>query len=324
MFSYEISVCSSLASNATRCSDPNTPDTHDAAVCQIQTSSGSGDKHFKLGEANTTLVYEDGSLKLQYGNGQPCHSGGHRNSTILFICDSSAHVATVSDVTEDQCEYVIEVRTKLACPPAVRASECVFFNGNMSYDFSDLSRSPYQGNWEAQGPNGSVFYINVCQPLNQMVGCSVLSGVCKQTSDSDGHVTYTNLGPAYGAKFEYKLWKGEERIVLTYQNTNTVVGPLQENACPKVEAVFELVCNKSAYTSEVMFMLCSVLLLCSGVVCCLFVVVSCFVAQCCCVQLLLLLLLLYMFIVVFRCCLLFLLFLVCSYMFIVMMPIVLL
>ena len=214
------------------------------------TSSGSG-QHFKLGEPNSTLVYEDGSLRLQYNNGDSCHSGIKRNTTLLFICDSSAHDATVTDVTEDHCDYVIEVRTKLACPPAIRASECVFFNGTQSYDFSDLSRSPFQGNWEARGPDGSIYYINVCEPLNLVTGCSVLSGVCKKTTDSKGNVTHTNLGLAYGAEFDFVRRDGEERIRLTYQYSRQIVGPLPEHECRRVETIIEFTCNKSTFNSEV-------------------------------------------------------------------------
>lgn len=243
---YEISVCSALRSNETQCTDGLSSN---ASVCQVETS---GSHHFKLGEANSTLVYEDGSLKLQYGNGQKCHTGGPRNTTLLFICDSSAHTAAVSNVVEDHCEYVVEVRTKLACPPAVRASECVFFfNGSQSYDFSDLSRSLYQGNWEAVGHNGDVYYINVCQPLNRVVGCSVLSGVCKKTTVSEGHVTYSNLGLAYGAGFSFRRQDDEERIQLTYRYTDPADGPRPQGSCQSVETVIEFICNKSTFGSEV-------------------------------------------------------------------------
>ena len=242
---YEISVCSALRSNETQCTDG---DSSGAAICQVQTDSS---HHFKLGEANSTLVYEDGSLKLQYSNGQKCHTGGSRNATLLFICDSSAHTAAVSNIVEDHCEYVVEVRTKLACPPAVRASECVFFNGSQSYDFSDLSRSLYQGNWEAEGPNGDVYYINVCQPLNRVAGCSVLSGVCKKTTVSEGHVTYSNLGLAYGSGFSYKRQDDEERIQLRYHYTDPAEGPRPQGGCQSVETVIEFICNKSTFGSEV-------------------------------------------------------------------------
>lgn len=242
-YRYEISVCSPLRASDSSCTDG---DTSGAAICQIEDSEGPSGHHYKLGQSNATLLYEDGTLKLVYTHGQTCHSGSRppRNATILFICDSSAHTAVVSNVIEDHCEYVVEVRTKLACPPANRATECVYFNGSNSYDFSDLSRLLDQGNWEARGPDGAVYYINICQPLNHIPGCSVLSGACKVVS-RDGHVTYTDIGMAYDAKFNVTRHDEEERITLTYQTHH------QSEHCSSIRTTIEFICNKTRFNSEV-------------------------------------------------------------------------
>lgn len=239
-YTYEIAVCSSLRSSQTHCTDG---DTHDASVCQVERS---GSHHYKLGQSNSTLLYEDGTLKLVYKDGQKCrHKPWPRNTTILFICDSTAHVASVSSVTEDECEYIVEVRTKLACPPANRATECIFLNGTNSYDFSDLSRSLYRGNWETRGPDGAVFYINVCQPLNRVPGCSALSGACKKVVSHDGHVTYTDIGMAADAEFSVVHRDKEDRISLTYQHHS------QTSQCPNIRTTIEFICNKTTFNSEV-------------------------------------------------------------------------
>ena len=239
-YTYQLSVCSALRSNVTRCNSGNSTN---AAICQVQNSGGN---HYKLGEANSTLVYEDGSLKLVYKNGQKCHHGSRpaRNTTVLFICDSTAHTASISSVTEDHCEYVVEVRTKLACPPANRATECIYLNGTQSYDFSDLSRSLDQGNWETRGPDGSVYYINICQPLNRLPGCSPLAGVCKKELH-DGQVTYTNIGVAYDANFTSVHRDGEDRITLVYHY------PMKSTVCPSIQTTIEFICNKSTLNLEV-------------------------------------------------------------------------
>lgn len=242
-YTYEIAVCSPLRSNQTHCKDD---DSRDASVCQVQRSGG---HHYKLGQSNSTLLYEDGTLKLVYKDGQMCHHKPQpRNSTILFICDSTAHTASVSSVTEDVCEYVVEVRTKLACPPANRASECIFLNGTNSYDFSDLSRSLYRGNWESRSPDGAVYYINVCQPLNRMPGCSALAGACKKVVSHDGHVTYTDIGMAYDTQFTAVHRDGEDRITLTYQSHG------QTSQCPNTQTTIEFICNKTTFNSEVRYL----------------------------------------------------------------------
>ena len=239
-YTYEIAVCSSLQSNMTNCTDG---DSRNAAVCQVENRGSQ--RHFKLGQVNSTLLYVDGSLKLNYTHGQACKtkSKSPRVTTILFICDSTAHNASVSSVTEDRCDYVVEVRTKLACPPANRATECIFLNKTNSYDFSDLSRSLNQGNWETRSPDGSVYYINICQPLNRLPGCSPLAGICKKESH-DGHVTYTNLGVAYNANFSSVHRDGKDLITLRYQYPT-------RSSCPSVQATIEFICNKSKQGSEV-------------------------------------------------------------------------
>lgn len=228
-YRYDIAMCSSLQTSKTRCNQTNT------AVCQTQITGSHN--HYKLGEANSTLIYQDGTLKLVYHNGQKCTHDPKppRNTTILFICDNTVPTASISSVTEDHCEYVIEVRTKLACPPANRAIDCLFFNNGSSYDFSRLSRSLEEGNWEASGPDGSTYILNVCQPLNHVLGCGILEGACRRESH-DGHMTYTDIGTASDAIFSSDIRNNEEFITLTYTHRPAV------GACPQIMTNIEFQC----------------------------------------------------------------------------------
>ena len=157
-FQYTIRVCSAIPLNTYGGSCAN-----NSAICQ----HASGQTvHKSAGTPSSALIYQDSTLKLVYTNGDACHDKSKRQTTVVFLCDPNAHKASVENVTEIRhCEYLVEIRTKLACPPAYRSSECVFFspNGN-SYDLLELEKT--EGNWQAEGADGSVYLINVCRPLN--------------------------------------------------------------------------------------------------------------------------------------------------------------
>ena len=232
---YEVSVCFPLRPTSTTC---NSDSTTKPAVCQVRREDH---KPYILGMANSTLVYEDGTLKLTYSNGSNCHHVTKpRRTTLLFICDSNAHTPSIVSVTEDDCTYVVEVLTKLACPPANRATECIYLNNGTTYDFSVLSRSQDQGNWQTRGPDGSEYFINVCQPLNLVSGCSPLAGACRIMSH-DGHMTYINLGLAYNTTF----YPHGEHVKLVYEY------PSSSQRCPKVYTTIMLVCSNRTDSSEV-------------------------------------------------------------------------
>ena len=242
---YSVSVCKPLSASQSNCTETT------AAVCQNK-----GGNHYSLGNSNSILVYEDGTLKLHYTGGKKCNHAGQpsRNSTLLFICDNTAHAPVINDVNEDYCDYVIEVRTKLACPPAYQAHSCIYFDkDNHTYDFSPLTRSSQNGNWEARGRDGALYYINVCQPLNAMIGCNPLSAVCK-VQVSDGRTSYTNIALASSANFTSLhvtesgagATDGLNSVTLTYEYKN--VGDV---GCPVVTTRIKFVCDNTTINVEV-------------------------------------------------------------------------
>ena len=155
-YNYSIHVCSEIPRDTLKESCAK-----NAAVCQHDNN----DHYYSTGSPNSTLIYADSSLKLTYLNGQPCSTGA-RQSTVVFLCDPDTHTAVVQNVTEiEHCSYLIEMKTRFACPPAYRSLECVYFapSGD-TYDLNELERT--EGNWQAEGADGSVYLINICRPLN--------------------------------------------------------------------------------------------------------------------------------------------------------------
>ncbi len=234
-YKYSVSICKSLTDNASPCPSGT-------AVCQLQ-----GTHHYSLGNANSTVVYEDGTLKLYYTGGTKCRHNGNpsRNTTLVFVCDNTAHDPVINDIDEDYCNYVIEVRTKKACQPAYQAHSCLHFTSNNTFDFSTLSRASGSGNWEARGRDGSLYYINICQPLNSIAGCNPLTAVCR-VKTSEASTKYTNIALASTANFTTSTQSSENSINLKYEYKN--VG---DELCPTVTTTIHLTCNKSSLNVEV-------------------------------------------------------------------------
>ena len=229
-YEYSIAICNSL--NQTGCSEKGT------AVCQ------SKDGHHKsAGVTSSSLLYADGTLKLHYYNGTACSRDKvPRNSTLIFECDSTAHTPVVEDVTEvNYCQYVVEVRTKLACPPAYRATECVYVSADGTvYDLSPLSKAT--GNWQASGPDGSLYYLNLCQSLNRVAGCSPLSAACRVHSKTN---SITDLGLTSSANFSTI----SGHLVLRYNWSSPGAAGGQgggQGACQVVETLVQFSCSGNA------------------------------------------------------------------------------
>ena len=228
-FSYEIAVCGPV--NSTHCDDRS------AGVCQRSGAS----EYKSAGQYNDALSYVDGSLKLVYSNGTACRKvpGAQRNSTLLFQCDRHAHSPVVSSVAEvDYCQYLVEVSTKLACPPAFRATECIYISPEGDkFDFSPLVKS--LGGWQASGPRGATVHMNLCQPLSGRVGCHPLASVCSVGGSTGGSTGYRTLGLAGSANFSFV----RDHIVLKYNFTD----PQPEaGECGVVETMIEFVCSNAS------------------------------------------------------------------------------
>ena len=230
-YSYKIRVCDSLPQGECEAG---------AAVCQQAIGSN---KLYSCGKPNSTLRYADSSLKLVYSGGHSCSNGDNRTTTITFICDPNAHQSVVENVTEIRhCEYLVEMRTKQACPPAYRATECVLFTPNGStYDLRELAR--VTGNWQTEGPDGSVYIINVCRPLNLqgIGGCNPLSAACRITSGQ----TTSNIDIGYASSATLNVSKAGGYLILQY-TYSTPSSDSQASRCSKVITEIRLICNPNA------------------------------------------------------------------------------
>ncbi|XP_053150803.1 cation-independent mannose-6-phosphate receptor [Hemicordylus capensis] len=201
-YNYYFRVCDSL----TPAQCKGTPN---VSSCQIKKQ----DPAFKkiAGLHTTKLTYENGLIKINYTSGDICHKIYNRSTAIFFYCDPNEDMKPVFLNETEDCTYMFEWHTPLACPP-FKYVECSYkdSDGN-SYDLSSLTR--YKQNWEAisMADSSQKYYINVCKSLvpHQGTGfCSSDASVCLMDGSK-----YVNLGQvAKGLQWENGV------LVLKYIN----------------------------------------------------------------------------------------------------------
>jgi len=87
-------------------------------VCQFKAEDTSNFKNAGVG--NSRLHYSQGSMLLEYTDGDPCSDGTKRSTKIVFVCELHGPEQVVFIDEPESCKYVINWYTELACSPQVR------------------------------------------------------------------------------------------------------------------------------------------------------------------------------------------------------------
>lgn len=184
--SMTLNVCAALKNSA--CPEDN------IGAC---TSTGSA------GQANANLYYLPEHLSLHYTNGEKCRENLNRSTIITFVCGAENTTEGPVLVFDDivQCVYFITWYTELACEKRI---PCVVNTWTHQIDLSTLIKSV--GNYEAVNPKNpsEKFYLNVCRPLNHIIGlnCRPGSAICKSSSGENplslGHPSVTPVHDGSG------------------------------------------------------------------------------------------------------------------------------
>ncbi|KAM9840298.1 cation-independent mannose-6-phosphate receptor [Aulostomus maculatus] len=185
-YDYYINVCGPV--KAATCPEK-------AGACQVEKSSWS------LGEANSRLSYYDGLIQLTYSNGSQYNNKEHtlRSTHISFLCDPEAGAGKPEFQIEDKYTYNFRWYTSYACPE--RPHDCLVTDPKTldQYDLSSLSRTTSGSNWKAldlsDTNNPRKYYINICRPLNPVLGCDRNASVC-QMKYTSGQLLLSLLGPS--------------------------------------------------------------------------------------------------------------------------------
>uniref|UniRef100_A0A3Q3IL94 Uncharacterized protein n=1 Tax=Monopterus albus TaxID=43700 RepID=A0A3Q3IL94_MONAL len=154
-------------------------------VCGPVNVTNSMGSAWSLGEANSRLSYYDGLIQLTYSNGSQYNNEEHtrRSTLISFLCDPEAGAGKPEFQIEDQYTYNFRWYTSYACPE--RPHECLVTDPVTfeQYDLSSLSRSTSSNNWLVMDlsdtMNRKKYYINICRPINPVMGCDRHASVCQ-------------------------------------------------------------------------------------------------------------------------------------------------
>nr|XP_060473234.1 cation-independent mannose-6-phosphate receptor [Panthera onca] len=163
----------------------------DSGACQV---SKSDNKAWNLGLSNAKLSYYNGMIQLNYRDGTPYNNEKHtpRATLITFLCDRDVGVGLPEYQEEDNSTYNFRWYTSYACPE--EPLECVVTDPSTleQYDLSSLAKSEggRGGNWYAMDNAGErstwrKYYINVCRPLNPVLGCDRYASACQMKYKND-------------------------------------------------------------------------------------------------------------------------------------------
>jgi len=173
-----------------------------------------------LGDINhQTLRYLDGHLDLIYTDGDACSSGYHRSTIISFHCNSTIGVGVPHFSAENNCSYLFEWETSLACVSrSAMTCQIEGDDGRQLYDLSALTVTEGSADWTVDGfdpPNHVI--INVCRNLvlfdNDTSSCSPDAAVCLIAHHVNNTSSAKSLGRLAGSLY---LDKTTHSIKMSY------------------------------------------------------------------------------------------------------------
>ncbi|XP_017311659.1 cation-independent mannose-6-phosphate receptor isoform X1 [Ictalurus punctatus] len=182
-YEYHFAVCGPIKTSVCPHGTENM-----VSSCQVE-----GTNHRISGLANQNLTFDDGIIMINYTHGETCHRIYQRSTAIMFSCDHSKNPGKPVFIREtEECTYLFEWRTALACPP-FKTTICSYNDGSgHSYDLSSLAL--HSSNWVVAENKDKRYYINVCKslvPQSGSWGCPSSAAACQKTGD-----TYVSLGEA--------------------------------------------------------------------------------------------------------------------------------
>ncbi|KAH0622428.1 hypothetical protein JD844_024730, partial [Phrynosoma platyrhinos] len=232
-YDYYFRVCDGLTTGICK---QSSQDTDVVSSCQIKKQT----PNFKkiAGLQTTKLTYENGLIKINYTSGETCHKIYQRSTAIFFYCDPHPNLEPVFLKETEDCNYMFEWHTPLACPP-FRSIDCSYKdNAGNSYDLSSLTR--HKENWEAISRTDSPvkYYINVCKSLvpHQGIGsCPSEAAAC--LVDGSKYVSMGEVGS--GLRWENNI------LVLIYLN-----GEKCPDQIRKKSAIIRFKCDENRIDSK--------------------------------------------------------------------------
>ncbi|XP_068088128.1 cation-independent mannose-6-phosphate receptor [Hyperolius riggenbachi] len=172
--SVQINICNALKSGSCNA---------ETGVCVTD-----GGKHVSAGKAQSQLTYSDQTIRLVYEGGDQCGSNPSikHQSVFTFVCVAdmlAGSQPSLVSFNEDTCTWQFIWQTPLACEKQIK---CSVQNGTSEIDLSPLVKRKgyYEVLQSADHDDSADFYINICEPLNEVknVNCPAGAAVCMVTS----------------------------------------------------------------------------------------------------------------------------------------------
>ena len=89
-----------------------------SGVCRFKAQDPSDASNAGVG--NSHLHYSQGSISLEYTDGDQCNDGRKRSTKIVFVCELHGPEQVVFIDEPDSCKYLINWYTDLVCGRQVR------------------------------------------------------------------------------------------------------------------------------------------------------------------------------------------------------------
>lgn len=208
------------------------------------------------GHANADLHYLPGFLSLYYTGGDNCSNTIKRSTLISFICgaEDTKEGPVLIHEDLDQCRYYINWYTELACE---RRIKCFVDTWNRRIDLSPLIRAT--GNYETSNPENSKekFYLNVCRPLNPIIGlnCQPGSAGCLSSPKSEtgivtlGHPLVTPIY-IYDNGVQIMYTHGSKCPFNSGLNVSTLIHFTCDKSAGKGNPIYKMVTHDCQYQFE--------------------------------------------------------------------------
>ncbi|XP_018019432.1 cation-independent mannose-6-phosphate receptor isoform X2 [Hyalella azteca] len=137
------------------------------ANASIVISKASSKTKISGGRSPGKLIFNDGTLTMEFSNGSQCQDGKTGSSRIIFLCDHEINDSSTGLTVfrnSDPCDSNFVWRTKHACPPHTVIDCSVTTSDGFLYDLNPLSLSNM--NQEELNTKNDVRYVlNVCRSV---------------------------------------------------------------------------------------------------------------------------------------------------------------
>lgn len=189
------------------------------------------------GKANADLHFHQGGLYLTYKEGAKCSNGVARSTVINFICGAeNSHQGPILIQDDlESCTYFFNWHTEVACE---RRIDCFVDTWDQRFDLTPLIK--VHDNYALVNPHQQkqTFYINVCRPLNPMVGLNCQAGSSACLVDADNLANPLNLGhPLISPRYGY-----EDGVLMMYSHG----GPCPDNPSINLTSRIAFTCHKTS------------------------------------------------------------------------------